>query len=77
MSQSRELPVGVISRPTGPTGKPGALPADLTGRDPVTPAACSDRGHLPAIEGVVSGNDVGAVFACQELDAVVEGLHCG
>lgn len=32
-------------------------------------------GHLPAVEGVVSGNDVGAVLACQELDAIVEGLH--
>lgn len=35
------------------------------------------RGHgrLPAVEGVVARNDVGAVLACQELDAVVEGLH--
>lgn len=30
---------------------------------------------LPAIEGIVARNDVGAVLAGQELDAVVEGLH--
>lgn len=39
--------------------------------------ACTDGEHPPAVEGVVSRNDVGAVFACQELDAVVERLHCG
>ena len=43
----------------------------------MTSATCRDRGHLPAVEGVVSRNDVGAVFAGQELDAVIEGLHCG
>lgn len=34
------------------------------------------KGHLPAIEGVVSRDDVGAVLACQELNAIIEGLHC-
>lgn len=57
--------------------KPGALPAAVTGREPGTSVACRDRGCLPAVEGVVPRNDVGAIFACQELDAIVEGLHCG
>lgn len=59
------------------TEKPGALPPAPIGREAVTSVVCMDRGHPPAVEGVVSRNDVGAVFACQELDAVVEGLHCG
>lgn len=42
-----------------------------------TSAACKDRACPPAVEGVVPRDDVGAVFACQELDAVVEGLHGG
>ena len=63
--------------PAGSTGKPGATRPALTGREPETSAACKDRACSPAVEGVVSRDDVGAVFAGQELDAVVEGLHGG
>lgn len=74
---SCEPDLRVVPRPPGPIVKPGALGSALTGRETETSAAWEDRACLPAVEGIVSRNDVGAVFACQELDAVVEGLHCG
>lgn len=75
MNQSKELPSWGSSQANWANGKTGApLPA-LIGRQPTTLGSVWTEGCPPAIEGVVSRNDVGAVFACQELDAVIEGLH--
>lgn len=78
------LPTPILTAPA-PRNSSRQLPSTGIFLDQLGPAKQNKKtelllllqqgGCLPAVERVVSRDDVGAVLACQELDAVVEGLH--